>query len=97
MLSDEFAVRLEKLKEEYVEEGIKQDGTDTSGYTDEEYEKYVDSIRNKLFNRLGDEYFRDQTYYECLLEKMLERATIYTLDDIKASDRWVFDFMRGWI
>ena len=94
---DEFAVRLEKLKEEYVEEGIKQDGTDTSGYTDEEYEKYVDSIRNKLFNRLGDEYFRDQTYYECLLEKMLERATIYTLDDIKASDRWVFDFMSGWI
>lgn len=94
---EEYYARLESLKEEYLEEAIRQDTTDTSDYTKEEYEEYVEGLRNKLNNGLGAEYFRDQTHYEIVLEKMLKKATIYTLDDIKAGDRWVFDFMSGWI
>ena len=86
--AEELALAKEKVREEYVLEGIKQDkkvnGTDTSGYTEEEYEAYVDSIRQKIFAYYDDEYFTERAYREIAYEAFIDYANVTTLDDVPA-------------
>ena len=93
----EFVIRFGEVKDSYVEEYIKQDSTDTSKYTEEEYEEYVEEVKKKIFDTYDDEYFTEATYFEIVMEKMLPRAKVHTLDDVTAKDRWIFDFVSGWV
>lgn len=95
--NSEFIQWFNKTKQEYVDEYIKQDKTDTSGYTEEEYEKYVEECKKKLFDTYDDEYFKETTYFEIVMNKMISYAKVYTLDEVSATERWVFDFMTGWV
>ena len=93
----EFAQKFAQIKQSYVDEYIKQDSTDTSGYTESEYAEYVEECKKKIFDTYDDVYFTETTYFEIVMEKMLSYADIYTLDRISATERWVFDFMTGWV
>lgn len=78
----ELNLMKEQIREEYVEEGIKQDKTDTSEYTEEQYEEYVEGIRRKLFAYYDDAYFTEQAYYEIALKTFRTFADVTTLDDV---------------
>jgi len=93
----EFVKWFEKTKQNYVDEYIKQDTTDTSKFTEEEYEEYVEECKKKIFDTYDDEYFTETTYFEIVMNKMLSYSKIYTLDEISAREKWVFDFMTGWV
>ncbi len=93
----DFNKRYEALRQEYLDEYIKQDGTDTSEYTEEEYEEYVEECKKTLFDYYDEEYFKETTYYEMVVESMINYAKVYTLDDIPARDRQVFNIITGWI
>ena len=93
----EFNEKFEALKQEYLDEYIKQDSTDTSKFTEEEYKEYVEECKEKLFDYYDDDYFTELTYYELVVTDMIRYAKVYTLDDIPARDRFVFDVVTNWI
>ena len=93
----EFNARFEALKQEYLEEYMRQEGTDTSEMTEDQYKEYVAECEKTLFAYYDDEYFKETTYYELVADSMIRYANVYTLDDIPARDRWVYNIVDTWI
>ena len=77
-----FNARYEEIRQEYLDEFILQEGTDTSGYTEEEYEQYVENCKKSLFGYYDEEYFIETTYYDIILETLLTYPEIITMDDL---------------
>ena len=83
-----FEKRLAEVKEEYVNEYIAQylDKYDKTreDYTDEEYEEFVEKRKDELFGFYDDEYFAETTYYEIVLDTLVEYPEVSTFDDRRA-------------
>lgn len=79
-----FNARYEEIRQEYLEEFIRQEGTDTSNYTEEQYDQYVENCKNSLFSYYDEAYFKETTYYEIVLDTLLTYPTVITMDDLKS-------------
>ena len=79
-----FSEKYAALRQEYLDEYIRQEGTDTSGYSDEEYADYIAQCEETLFSYYNEEYFEEQTYYALMLEVLVDYPTIITLDESPA-------------
>jgi len=86
--AETFEKRLAEVKEEYVNEYIAQylDKYDKTreDYTDEEYEEFVEKRKDELFGFYDDEYFAETTYYEIVLDTLVEYPEVSTFDDRRA-------------
>lgn len=76
-----FNARYEEIRQEYLDEFIRQEGTDTSNYTEEQYLQYVENCKSSLFGYYDEAYFREQTYYDIVLETLRTYPNVITMDD----------------
>ena len=85
----EFEEELAKVKQEYVDEYIKQyleyEEKTRADYTDEEYEQFVEDRMAELFDYYDEEYFEETTYYEIALRSFITWANVTTLDGRSAA------------
>ena len=85
---DVFNARMEKVKQEYVDEYIAQYlakyEKDRDDYTDEEYEEFVEKRKEELFGFYDDAYFAETTYYEIVLDTLITYPKVSTFDDRRA-------------
>ena len=85
--SEEFNKRYVEIRQEYVDEYIRQDSTDTSKYDEDKYAAYVKQCEDRIFSYFSEDYFKETTYYELVVEELLKYPTVKTLDDIPMSER----------
>ena len=85
--SEEFNKRYVEIRQEYVDEYIRQDSTDTSEYDEDKYAAYVKQCEDRIFSYFSEDYFKETTYYELVVEELLKYPTVKTLDDIPMSER----------
>ncbi len=78
--SEALAEKVELIKEEFLLEYIAMDNTDTSKYTEEQYDKYVSEIREKIDSGFSSDYFKERAYAKIALEAILPLANVKTLD-----------------
>ena len=67
------------VKEEFLDAYIEMDTTDTSGYTEEEYDAYIDGIMEKIDAAYTTSYFKERAYARIALECVSAYARIETL------------------
>lgn len=84
----EVAAEVEKVRQEYLDEYVKQyleyENKTEDDFTDAEYKEFVEARRGEIFSYYDDEHFVETAHYNLFVEKILDWPDVVTLDERRA-------------
>ncbi len=84
----QFKEKNDKVMQEFLDEAIAQymsyENKTRDDYTDAEYEAVIEECKDIIDTNFDDEYFAVRTYYEIMVETVIEWPEVSTLDERRA-------------